>query len=71
MERYLGQVTKNMLLEQGNDRKIMSRTQREDNGKYSFVNRIIKLWNQLPAEVLATFAFTPHSLRKRVRSVSK
>jgi hypothetical protein len=26
-----------------------------DIGKYSFVNRTIKNWNQLPAEVLGTF----------------
>jgi hypothetical protein len=30
------------------DRKIRSRKQRTDIGKYSFVNRTIQLWNQLP-----------------------
>jgi len=32
--------------------KIRSRRQRMDIGKYSFVNRTIQHWNQLPAEVL-------------------
>jgi hypothetical protein len=36
------------------DRKIMARKQRTDIGKYSCVYRTIKLWNQLPAEALAT-----------------
>jgi hypothetical protein len=30
-------------------RKIRDRKQRTDIGKYSFVNRTIKNWNQLPA----------------------
>jgi hypothetical protein len=33
------------------ERKIRSRRQRTDIGKYSFVNRTIEYWNQLPAEV--------------------
>jgi CMP-2-keto-3-deoxyoctulosonic acid synthetase len=33
-------------------RNIRDRKQRTDIGKYSFVNRAIKDWNQLPAEVL-------------------
>jgi hypothetical protein len=36
-------------------------------GKYSFVNRTIKIWNQLPAEVLGTYLFKPNVFRKRVR----
>jgi hypothetical protein len=32
--------------------KIRSRRQRTDIGKYSFVNRTIQHWNQLPADVL-------------------
>jgi hypothetical protein len=36
------------------DRRMMATKQRADIGKYSFVNRTIKLWN-LPAEALATF----------------
>ena len=42
------------------ERKIRSRRQRKDIGKYSFVNRTIQDWNQLPAEVVGT-------LKKRVR----
>jgi len=34
------------------ERKIRSRRQRTDTGEYSFVNRTIQDWNQLPAEVL-------------------
>jgi hypothetical protein len=34
------------------ERKFRSRRQRTDIGKYSFINRTIQHWNQLPAEVL-------------------
>jgi len=51
------------------DRKIRARKQRRDIGKYSFVNRTIKLWNRLPAEELATFPTKSHIFRKRVRKV--
>jgi len=34
------------------EKKIRSRRQSTDIGKYSFVNRTIQHWNQLPAEVL-------------------
>jgi hypothetical protein len=34
---------------------------------YSFVNRTIKIWNQLPAEVLGTFPRKPNIFGKRVR----
>jgi hypothetical protein len=50
-----------------NVRKIKYRKQRTDIGKYSFVNRTIKIWNQLPAEVLGTFPCKPNTFRKRVR----
>ena len=36
-------------------RKIMDRKHRMDIGKYSFLNRTIKNWNQLPAEAFGTF----------------
>jgi hypothetical protein len=49
------------------DRKIKARKQRTDIGKYSAVNRIIKLWNQLPAEAMATFPCKSHIFIKRVR----
>jgi hypothetical protein len=48
-------------------RKIRDRKQRADIGKYSFVNRTIKNWNQLPAEALGTFPCKPKIFRNRVR----
>ena len=51
------------------DLKISARKQRTHIGKYSFVNRKIKLWNQPPAEALATFPCKSHIFRKRVRKV--
>ena len=51
------------------DSKTRARKQRTDIGKYCFVNRTIKLWNQLPAEALATFCCKPQIFRKRVRKV--
>jgi len=49
--------------------KIRSRRQRMDIGKYSFVNRTIQHWNQLPAEVLGTLPCKPIIFKKRVRKV--
>jgi hypothetical protein len=40
-----------------------------DIGKYSFVNRTIQLWNQLPADVLGILSCKPSNFRKRVRKV--
>jgi hypothetical protein len=34
---------------------------------YSFANRAIKNWNQLPAEALGTFPCKPKIFRNRVR----
>jgi hypothetical protein len=51
------------------DRKMRSRKQKTDIGKYSFVNRSIQLWNQLPADVLGTLSCKPSNFRKRVRKV--
>jgi hypothetical protein len=48
-------------------RKIRNRKQRTDIGKYSFVNRIMQNWNQLPAEALGAFPCKPKILRKRFR----
>ena len=48
---------------------IRARKQRTDIGKYSYVNRTLKLWSQLSAEVLATFPCKSHIFRKRVRKV--
>ena len=47
--------------------KIRDRKQRTDIGKYSFVNRTIKTWNQLPAEALETFPCKPKIFRNTVR----
>ena len=43
--------------------------QRTDVGKYSFVDRTIKSWNQLPAGLLASFPCKVSTLRKRVKNV--
>ena len=51
------------------ERKIRSRRQRKDIGKYSFVNRTIQHWNQLPAEVLGILPRKQITFKKRVRKV--
>ena len=48
-------------------RKTRDKRQRTDIRKYSFVNRTIKNWNQLPAEATGTFPCKPNIFRKRVR----
>ena len=48
-------------------RKIRARKQRRDIGKYSFVKRTIKNWNQIPAEALGTFPYKPKGFRQRVK----
>jgi len=49
--------------------KIRTRKQRTDVGKYSFINRTIKSWNQLPASLLASFPCKISTFRKRVKNV--
>jgi hypothetical protein len=51
------------------ERKIRSRKQRTDRGKYSFINRTIQQWNQLPAEVLEILPCKPITFKQRVRKV--
>jgi len=51
------------------ERKIRSRRQRTDIRKYSFINRTIQHWNQLPAEVLGILPCKPITFKKRVRKV--
>jgi hypothetical protein len=51
------------------ERKIRNRMQRTDIGKYSFVNRTIRLWNRLPAAIFGTLPCKPSAFRKRVRKV--
>ena len=48
-------------------RKIRSRRQKTDIGKYSFVNWTIQDWNQIPAEVLGTLPSKLNTLKTRVR----
>jgi hypothetical protein len=49
------------------DWKIRNTRQRTDIGKYSFVNKTIRPWNRLPAEILGTLPCKPSAFRKRVR----
>jgi len=51
------------------NRKIRTRKQRTDVGKYFFVNRTIKSWNQLPASLLASFPCKLNSFRRRITHV--
>jgi hypothetical protein len=51
------------------ERNMRSRRQRTDIGKYSFANRTIQQWNQLPAEVLRALPCKPTTFKKRVRKV--
>jgi len=51
----------------GHNRKIRSRKKRTDVGKYSFVNKTIKSWKQLPAGLLAYFPCKLNRFRERVR----
>ena len=37
--------------------------------KYSFVNRTIRLWNQLPTDILGTLPCKLNAFKKRVRKV--
>jgi len=59
----------NYLSRVDHERKIRNRRQRTDIGKYSFLNRTIRLRNQLPAEILGTLPSKPNASRKRVRKV--
>jgi len=54
------------LIRVGRVRKIRDRKQRKDIGKYSFINRTIKNWNQLAAEAFGTFPCKPKIFRNRV-----
>jgi hypothetical protein len=51
------------------ERKIRSRRQRTDIGKYSFVNRTIQHWNQLPTEVLEILPYKAITFKKWGRKV--
>ena len=49
--------------------KIRARKQRTDIGKYSFVNRSITDWNQLPEEAIGTSHGKTHVFKTRARKV--
>jgi len=51
------------------NRKIRNRKQRRDVGKFSFVNRTIESWNQLPESLLASILCKLNTFRKRVKNV--
>jgi hypothetical protein len=57
------------LSREDHNRKIRSRKQRTDIGKFSFLNRTIISWNQLPADLLASFPFKLNKFRKRVKKL--
>jgi hypothetical protein len=57
------------LSKEDHNRKIRSRKQRTDIGKYSFITRIIINSNQLPADLLASFLCKLNTFRKRVKTV--
>ena len=58
------------LSREDHNRKIRTRKLRTDVGKYSFVNRTIKSWNQLPAVLLASFPCKLNMFIKRVKNVA-
>jgi hypothetical protein len=71
---YLGNrawkaIYRTILGREDHNRKIRSRKQRTDIGKFSFVNRTIISWNQLPADLLASFPFKLNKFRKIVKKL--
>ena len=57
------------LSREDHNRKIRIMKQRTNVGKYTFVNRTIKSWNQLPVGLLASFHCKQNTFRKRVKDV--
>ncbi len=55
------------LSKEDHNRKIRTRKQRTDIGKFSFANRSIRDWNQLPAELLAIFTCSFNLFKKRIK----
>jgi hypothetical protein len=51
------------------DRKIRSRKQETDIGKYSFVNGTTQIWDQLPTDALGTLSYKRSNFKKRVRKM--
>ena len=58
---YLSRVDRNW--------KIRTRKQRTDTGIYTFVNRSIADWNQLPTGVIGTDHGNTHNFKTRVRKM--
>jgi hypothetical protein len=58
------------LSREDHNHKIRIRKQRTDIGKYSFVNRTIINWNQIPAELLETFPCSLSTFKKKVRKAA-
>jgi hypothetical protein len=58
-----------MLSRGDHNQEIMIIKQRIYVGKYSFVNRTIKSWNQLPASLLASSTYKLNTFRKTVKNV--
>ena len=48
--------------------KVRCLQQKTDNRKYSFLNRTIKEWNSLPAEVFEPF---PKNIKLFIKNISK
>jgi hypothetical protein len=57
------------LSREDHNKKIRNRKQRTVVGKYSYVNRTIKNWNQLPADILAPLPCKLSTFRGRVKKV--
>jgi hypothetical protein len=51
------------------DKEIRIRKQRTGIGKYSFKNRTLQLWNQLPADAFGAVSCKPSNFRKKVREI--
>jgi hypothetical protein len=57
------------LSREDHNQKIRTRNQRTGVGKYSYVNKTIKSWNQLPAGLLVSFSCKLNTFRERVKNV--
>jgi hypothetical protein len=57
------------LLRVDHDKKIKSRKQKTDIVIYSFLNKTIQFWNQLPTDALESLFCKPSNFRKRARNV--
>jgi hypothetical protein len=70
LESYRGQILRpHYLSREDHNRKIRPRKQRTDIGKFSFLNRTIISWNQLPTDLIPSFPFKLNKFRKRVKKL--